>query len=237
MSSAECIHGFEPGLCDVCFPKTPPERPRVSRQATPAPRRSSPTAAVKPSISVARQRVYHVTHIANLQSIIDGGLRADAEPAVDVSSELTRELRRTAEVGAGERVADFVPFYLAPDATRWVELREGAADPAWSHAARTATPTDFVFLVSTLAALGDNAVLSDGDAAGTLTRFVDGDQLSRMLVRLYDSDGRADAEALARGSVPWERIQLIGVANERVRDRVRALTSTRVAVYPPWFTG
>ncbi len=236
MSSAECIHGFEPGFCDVCFPKTPPERPRINRQ-TSATKRSSPTTAVKPSISTAQQRVYHVTHISNLRSIIDSGLTADAEPAVDVSSELTRELRRTAEVGVGKPVADLVPFYLAPDATRWVQLREGATDPAWSHAARTATPTDFVFLVSTLAALGDEAVLSDGDAAGTLTRFAVGDQLSRMLVRLYDSDGRADAEALAKGPVPWERIQLIGVANERVRDRVRALTSTRVAVYPPWFTG
>lgn len=56
-----------------------------------------------------------------------------------------------------------------------------------------------------------------------------------MLERLYDTDVRPDAEALAKGDVPWSAVQLVGVANEKVRDRVRQLTKTKVAVYPPWF--
>jgi pyruvate/2-oxoglutarate dehydrogenase complex dihydrolipoamide acyltransferase (E2) component len=233
-STAECIHGFEPGLCAICSPAPEPTRPRAARPE-PAPRRATPVrTAARASVTPAQQRVYHVTHLANLPAIVRDGLVAGAEPELDVSSALTRELRREAEIAHGEPVATAVPFYLAPDADRWVALRDGAADPAWSDAARRAAATDFVFLITTLDRLHD-AALSDGDAAGSLTRFARGEQLPRMLVRLHDADARTSAEALAPGSVPWSSIQLVGVANERVRDRARALTSTKVAVYPPWF--
>lgn len=232
-STAECIHGFEAGLCDTCYPKAPPEKPRVVKTPT----RKAAVSTRTPRISTADQRVYHVTHLSNLEAIVAEGLRADATPVVDVSSALARELRRDAEAAPGEPVSGFVPFYLAPDADRWVDLRDGALDPAWSDAARAATSTDFVFLVSTLEALGPDAIVTDGDAAGSVTRFASGEQVGRMLVRLHDTDSRASAEALVSGSVPWSSIQLIGVASEKVRDRVRALTSTKVAVYPPWFVG
>jgi len=233
-TTAECIHGFEPGLCAICSPAPEPVRARAVRPE-PAPRRATPVrSAARASVTPAQQRVYHVTHLANLRAIVRDGLVAGAEPEVDVSSALTRELRREAEIAPGESVASAVPFYLAPDADRWVALRDGAADPAWSDAARRAAPNDFVFLVTTLDRLPD-PLLADGDAAGSLTRFAHGDELRRMLVRLHDADARAAAEALAPGSVPWSAIQLIGVANDRVREQVRALTSTKVAVYPPWF--
>lgn len=237
MSTAECIHGFDAGLCDICYPKAAPERPRASR-AAPAPRRSAPVVTARPTISAADQRAYHVTHIGNLESIVAaGGLLADARPPFDVSSQLTRELRSSAEVAPESPVSGFVPFYLDPQATLWQQLREGGADPRWSAAARSASASDFVFLVTTVAALGPDVVLADGDAAGSLTRFATGDRVGRMLVRIHDADARPDAEALAPDSAPWESVQLVGVASERVRDRVRGLVSTRVAVYPPWFVG
>jgi hypothetical protein len=133
-------------------------------------------------------------------------------------------------------VSGYVPFYLDPQATLWLELRDGSADPRWSAAAREASSADFVFLITTVATLGPDVVIADGDAASTYTRFAAGDDVDRMLERLHDTDVRPDAEALAKGSVPWNAVQLIGVANEKVRDRVRAITTTKVAVYPPWFT-
>jgi hypothetical protein len=94
-------------------------------------------------------------------------------------------------------------------------------------------------------ALGDLAdgdiVVADGDAAGTYTRFAGGaDPALRMLARLHNSDHALAAEVLVKDSVPFEAVQLIGVANEPQRDRVRALLDaagvrTKVAVYPPWF--
>jgi hypothetical protein len=194
------------------------------------------------SINVGEQRIYHVTHIRNLENILETGeLRADATPTVDVSSALTRELRSTAEVAPGEQVAGYVPFYLSPDATLWQQLRGGAGDETrWSAGARAAASGDFVFLVSTAKALGEVGALADGDAAATMTRFASGDDSGRMLVRLHDEARLQDAEALAKESFAFDDVQLIGVANDPMRLRVKEMLdganfSTKVAVYPPWF--
>lgn len=249
MSSAECIHGFDAGLCDICYPKTPVARPAVSAvragavRATPGSRaQASRTPATKvPPTNLLDQRVFHVTHLRNLEGIVGaGGLVAGERPEVDLTSELGRELRATAEVAAGSPVSEYVPWYVSPDAEVWNELRRGAAEPRWSSAARAAASVDLVVLVSTVRALG-NIVVADGDAAGTYTRFAtDTEQSMRMLARLHNTDQARAAEVLVKGSVPFEAVQLIGVANEPQRDRVRALLDaadlrTKVSVYPPWF--
>ncbi len=249
--AAECIHGFEEGLCDTCFPKAPPVRPaavkalrvsapRASAGARPAKRTAAGTGA---PVNLLDQRVYHVTHLSNLPEILAARelvAGAGATLEVDLSSPLTRELRTTAEVAPGVSVASHVPFALAPDSVFWEELRRGAVEPRWSAAARLAASHDFVFLVSTLRTLG-SFVLADGDAAGTYTRFAAApDAALGMLGRLHGAEQLRDAEALVAGSVPFDSVQLIGVANEPVRDRVRSLLAsaglaTKVAVYPPWF--
>jgi hypothetical protein len=193
-------------------------------------------------VNIADQRVFHITHVRNLEAILaSGALDATASPLVDVSSELARELRATVEVSPGVSVAEFVPFYLAADANLWLELRRGAVEPRWSAAARAAASADFVLLVSTVAALGDSAVICDGDAAGMYTRFaVSPDSADGMLRRLHATEQQRDAEALVRGSVPFDAVTLIGVANDPLRDSVREILAaagraTKVAVYPPWF--
>lgn len=239
---AECIHGLEVPLCDLCYPKTVVEKPKVTRAAA-GPRRTAGSSTSTRSIAVGEQRIYHVTHLRNLDSIlIAGELRADATPEVDLSSELTRQLRRTAETATGRSVADHVPFFLAPTATLWSDLRGGAADGTrWSAAARAAVSTDFVFLVSTMKELGDDSVIADGDAAASHTRFASGTLMDGMIRRLYtDEAARITAEALVPESFEFDAVQLIGVANDRVRDTVRAKLeaagfATKVAVYPPWF--
>lgn len=233
----ECIHGLEVPLCDACYPKAVVEKPKVTRPSSPRSARVAGVNTTRKAINLSQQRVYHITHIDNLESILDAGaISAGVTPNVDLSTPLTRELRQTAEISPGESVADHVPFYLVPTASLWEDLRTGAADETrWSAQARASTASDFVFLVTTVAALGEGAVITDGDAAATLTRFASGDQLGRMLERLHDTDTAAGAEALAKGPVPFDAIQLVGVANDRVRDRVRGFTATKVAVYPPWF--
>ena len=239
MATAECIHGFEAGMCDQCYPKAVPEKPKVARAAAP-PKRTAGAVRTR-VVNLAEQRVYHVTHVRNLEHILEtGGLVAGTTPAIDLSSELTRELRSTAEVSPGESVADYVPFYLSPVATLWEELRRGAAEPRWSPAARTAASTDFVLLVTTVRALGD-AVIADGDAAGSYTRFATTpDSVEGMLGRLHGTDAALDAEALVKGSFDFAEVTLIGVANDPARARVKTMLddanfATKVAVYPPWF--
>jgi len=254
---AECIHGFEDGLCDICFPRQAPEpvrraatttarRPAASRSSggvatttRPQPKRTS----ARPTMLLNTQRVYHVTHLRNLEAIvIDEAIRADAAPEVDVSSATTRELRRSVELASGGTVADRVPFQLSPNASRWNELRSGAAGVHWSDAARAANPLEFVILVTSAGAVGPDVIFANGDAAAPATRFAAGDDGTALLRATFALDPElVDAELLAAAPVPFSAITLVGVANEPVRDQVRQLladvggAAPKVAVYPPWF--
>jgi hypothetical protein len=255
----ECIHGFDKELCDICSPRVAPEpskpvkAPRTSKPAGERRPASSPArvpgapparASGKPAVPFAAQRIYHVTHVQNLESILnDGELRAGAKPQVDVSSGSLRELRSLAQVRPGIAVAEHVPFYLSPNATRWIELRDGAPGELWSDAARQSRPGEFVALVTTIAAIGPDVVVADGDAVSPVTRFATGAEEGRALVRrvLSTDPDLVEPEVLAPGTVPFGAMALIGVSNDKVRNRVKDLLydiggpAPRIAVYPPWF--
>ena len=247
----ECKHGFEDGLCDICFPRPQAEAPKRAAVAT-ARRTASGTMTTRPmaarttsrpTMLLNTQRVYHVTHLTNLEAIvIDEAIRSDAAPAVDVSSTTTRELRATVELAAGGFVGDRVPFQLSPHATRWNELRSGAAGVHWSDAARSTSPLDYVILVTSAGQVGPDIVFADGDAAAPATRFAVGDAGTALLRTTFSLDSELlDAELLAAGPVPFSAITLVGVPNEPVRDQVKQLladvggAAPKVAVYPPWF--
>lgn len=249
----ECIHGFDDGLCDVCFPRTPapppartaaPRAPRTRSAARSTSAAGALAGSAPASLRLAGRRVHHVTHLRTLESIaLDGELRPDAVPDVDVSSAMARELRATAIVPDGRSVASFVAFHLAQNSHRWEELREGAEGTHWSDAARAARATEFVILTVPVDALGDDVVFADGDAAAVGTRFAAGvESGTQALRRLHASDPEfRDAELLVAGPVPLSAVAVIAVANERVRDTVRAVFANagrpapRIAVYPPAF--
>ncbi|MDH6237691.1 DarT ssDNA thymidine ADP-ribosyltransferase family protein [Cryobacterium sp. CG_9.6] len=279
--SDECIHGLDGGLCAICFPKAAPEvvpvatvRKRSSSAKPPSltgPRRVTPvaaprkTAAAKRAVdNVGEQRLYHVTHISNLAAILaDGGLLADASesmevrPTVDVSAPAVRDARRTVLLPGDDdlTVANYVPFFLSPDASVWDAIRARTGDPRLVLNAHGSDAYDFVIIVSTVKTVVDAHVatnedfpagvaLADGDAGAAGTRIVaTSDGVERMLVRLRsdpESDVLRHAELLVMDSFPLELVTLLGVANDRVRDVVRAILkqsgySPKVAVYPPWF--
>jgi hypothetical protein len=259
MATAECIHGFEAGFCDICYPREQAAPLRTTTRVAQAKRsatlgsRTPPSSprnrTIAPSLLLAAQRIYHVTHIDNLALIAaDGALRSDVTPSVDVSSPTTRELRNSVELpGGGDGVAATVgarvPFYLSPHGNRWLELRSGASGIHWSDAARSTSPTEFVVLVSEAAAIGTELVLADADAAAPATRFAHGLEAGTLQLRRMHAldDEYRDAEVLAPSPFPLAAITLIGVAHEPMRDRVKQLLADaggavpRVAVYPPWF--
>jgi hypothetical protein len=265
----ECIHGFERELCDICAPrkrepqvdadgqvKTLPTKRRAasrkpeSLRSTPALARDSAASAVAaqsaltPVPEFAQQRVYHWTHVSNLPAILESGeLTAGAAPALDVSSEATRALRASVTAASGAPVADHVPFSLSPHASAWDTLRTGAEGYEWSDAARSAKATDFVMLVVPVSALGDEFVITEGDAAVQGVRAAAGlDDASRMVRRfsLADPD-LLEPEVLVPTRVAFDAVTLVGVPNDKVRDAVKTLIADagghapRVAVYPPWF--
>jgi len=267
----ECIHGFDDGLCAICFPPPEPEPKPVAKAAPRS--RSTTTRTARPAARVAGAarttgslvdvpvdpktvRIYHVTHVENLASILGvGAVLADAAgatPVVDLSAPDAREFRRGTVVdGVDAVVADYVPFLLSTDAHVWNAVRTGTPDPRLAAGAVERAPADHVILVSSVAgAIGartDEAgtvVVTDADAAaggvGVASAWPD---VLRMLQRLHrEEDGQRlrSAEFLVRELLPLERVLLIAVGNDRVRDRVRAALDavglrTRVAVYPPWF--
>jgi hypothetical protein len=266
----ECIHGLELARCDVCSPKlvqaptvVAPARTRLvktSLTTTPrvSPRRTS-AADSRPAVDIGEQRIYHVTHVSNLEGILArrkilaaGNGAWNGEPPMDISSGGNRAARRDMAVaGAGTpAIADYVPFFLSPNSTVWEGVRAGTPDGRIFDAALTVAPADFVILVSTVkSAMGlydgaFNVVVTDGDAVGPLTRFgSSADTFERMLRRLVadkESDVTLGAEFLVREAFPVELVTLIGVANDRARGAVRtALEGSshqpRVALYPPWF--
>ena len=259
VSVAECIHGFDDRMCDICFPRIVAEPPpTVAASTTRAATRSGRSTATRPPKRApgapaglpkvppfASRRLYHVTPLSNLESIlIDGALRAigsGVTPDLDVAAPLARQLRAHADVGDGRHVDEFVPFSASPDADRWAELRAGAVEPHWSAAARELTSADYAVLVAVGRDLGTDLVVADGDAAAPVTRFTIGDP-----AKAIASAARADPEltaieVLAPNSVSLTAVNLIAVANEPARARVRAMfhdvegAPPRVVVHPPWF--
>lgn len=239
---AECIHGLEVPLCDSCYPKKSAEVETVTRRsahprtagsgARSAPN-SSASAVRMASFRLGDQRLYHAVRLADLAAIIEtGAVIAPGtwipEPDVDPAR------RASSVVDASRSVSDFVAFALTPESRSWRRMRDAGATRDDDVAA--ASVADFVVLVTSFSALGDVAgeiVVADDDAGAPTTRFTtDAEQVIR---RLRGIDELDRAEALVPGLVPLEAIQLIGVANDPVRDRVRELTGIRVAVYPPWF--
>ena len=117
----ECIHGFEDGMCAICFPPKEPEpkpvvavKSRSSRAGgvrtgrPPARVPGAPHPSADAAIDAKAMRIYHVTHLDNLARILgSGALLADAaepgaQPEVDIAAPAAREFRRSAElVGTG----------------------------------------------------------------------------------------------------------------------------------------
>ncbi|TFB72734.1 DUF4433 domain-containing protein [Cryobacterium glaciale] len=277
----ECIHGLEGQLCALCYPKvvtepaTPVKKtraPKLSSLRDPLPTAATPAARTARPVRVAgaprpvraekastdnvgEQRVYHLTHISNLASILrDGRLCSNAaltaRPAVDISAASTRETRRDARVADADRsVAEYVPFFLSPNATVWESVRAEQADPRLALDAHGSEAFDFVMLVSTVKTINDGlaalaaapadatddetprvpslVAVTNGDAAGTLTRFgATPATAERMLQTLRaESDGAMilEAELLVPDAVPMELITLIGVCNDNVRESVRGI--------------
>jgi hypothetical protein len=255
---AECIHGFDDGMCDICFPRVVPEpvatvtasttrtAARGTRTMRPAKRHAGAPAGLPAKVPpFATRRLYHVTPIANLESIlIDGELRPIASgvtPDLDVAAPLARQLRAHADVGDGRHVDEFVPFSASADAERWAELRTGADEPHWSAAARALTAADYAVLVAVGRDLPQDLVVSDGDAAAPGTRFTLTDPAKAIAQAARVDPDLTTVEVLVPQAVPLTAVNLIAVANEPARVRVRQMFTDvegappRVVVHPPWF--
>lgn len=246
----ECIHGLEIERCDICAPRKQKISADGVSEVKPArarPKRASRASASTKQVTVdpGTRRIFHLTHIKNLAGILEEKRIlsdvAGANPVVDISTADNRELRR--EVSAGSKpVAAFVPFFLAADAVLWEDLCTGVASHQLSEDSQRIPASEFVVLVGSMGAAGEDAVIADGDAADPATQFSSPDMLGGRMPRRFfeEEDSLRYAEVLVPDAFPFESVTLIGVANDKVRTRVRELISAqgygqKVSVYPPWF--
>ncbi|MWB99873.1 DarT ssDNA thymidine ADP-ribosyltransferase family protein [Agromyces seonyuensis] len=270
----ECIHGFDDGMCAVCFPTAEPAvatrsrtvRPKLSRlsdpvrqagaAAAPSQRATLPPAEEARPFDVANSRIFHVTHVDNLAGILGAGaVLADgsgARPTVDIAAPAAREFRRATSIPGLERtVADYVPFFLTSDAHLWRTLRDGRPDVRLAANAHERPAADHILVIGTVGkAFGaqggtpGSVVVTDRDAAVAGGEVeIEQEEIERLVRRLNRSGQEAalgGAEFLVHGSYPIERVAYIGVATEKVRDRVRAALKAvgakpKILVYPRWF--
>jgi hypothetical protein len=257
---AECIHGFDEGECDICFPRKAAEPPATvaasaTRTATKAPPRVTapkqrrlterPAGAPPKLPPFGSRRLYHVTHARNLEAILlDGAIRAagsGADPGVDITAPVLRQLRAETSVGDGRPVADFVPFALSIDAVWWREFRQGAEGARWSAAARLTTPTEYIALVVAAERIGPDVVIAEGDSSAPATHFLIGEPPRSLAIAARVDPELVTTEVLVADRVPLEAVVLLGVPNEPMRSRVRQMyeavdqTPPKIVVHPPWF--
>lgn len=211
--------------------------------------------------------IHHITHIANLASIIERGeLACDAdvareglcEQSIAYDSIKERRRRRRVETLAGEEIAaggvlpDYVPFYFSNRTPMLGAINQGLV-PAYQG-----RQNDVVYLVSTAEAVAETELVwcfTDGHAVEAVTqfydalsdlRFVDWDAVStwrwggRWLVANPDVKRKKQAEFLVHERFPWALVERIGVLDEGMARRVRALMTgaahkPKVAIEPNWY--
>lgn len=201
-------------------------------------------------------RIYHFTHVRNLEGIIAEGLRSDAAcrregfTEVEIGSASVRQRRLTLpveDVGPGGYVGDYVPWYFGPRSPMMFTLSKNNYEYQDGF-------DEVLYLVSsvpTIVALGAAWIASDRNAALNLAEFTDDedslpDHISWDVIRARywnDHPDGADlraAEFLVHESVAWEAVEAIVTKTEETRARVEAILvqhghRPRVFVRAGWY--
>ena len=206
-------------------------------------------------------RIYHITHVDNLASILShGGLLSDAEMiarggpqvAVGMSTIKQRRLRLPVRCHAGDYVGDYVPFYFCPRSIMLYLLHMG------NHAELTyrGGQGPIVHLEADLEAttrwaesVGARWAFSLSNAGAAYTEF------RRSLRHLGDVDWAAvansdfrspavkegkQAEFLVQRFFPWHLVERVGVHGAPIQAQVLTALSDAahrpsVDVLPHWY--
>lgn len=204
-------------------------------------------------------RIYHITHVDHLRTIVERGLLCDADAADqgllrnEVGNRDIKSRRRTRQIrsGPGGCVADYVPFYFATRSPMLYAIKAG------NVAQYQDGQEPLVYLVSEverLLALGLQLVYTDRNAALEIARHTDDIDdldghvdwaLMKELIwtntdELPDRRERRMAECLVHDRVPWAAF--LGVATktpavaEGVSQVLRSLgIDSYVASRPDWY--
>lgn len=206
-----------------------------------------------------RGLLFHFTHIDNLPSIVEHGLRSDSlviaedSLAVEVGKDNIKAARRhrTVPIPPGGVVADYVPFYFAPRSPMLFTIDKGNV-PSYQDG-----QDPLVYLVTDcdqVRAANCSAVFTDRNAYWAYAHYYDEiDRVSEIVdwdlmeARFWnnteaepDRMERRMAEFLVHERVPFSAVLGVAVRTEAMRARVEELLEPltdppKLAVRRDWY--
>lgn len=206
-------------------------------------------------------RVYHITHVDNLASILaDGHLLSDAEMvarggpgvAVGMSSIKQRRLGLPVKCFAGTMVGQYVPFYFCPRSIMLYLLHMGNHPELAYRGGQTPIvhlEAEIVPSCDWADAQGLRWAFTLSNAGAVYTEFrsdvedladIDWQAVAASDFRSPSVKEGKQAEFLVEQRYAWTLIQRVGVRNEAMRERVLAELDDaehqpRVDVLPRWY--
>ena len=204
-------------------------------------------------------RLYHITHVSNLPSILAaGGLWCDAERTRRALRVMgiahqhikARRAKRAVIVAAGGSLAEYVPFYFAPRSPMLYTIHRGNIE---SYVGGQAGVIHLCGIAEDVMASGRPWCFSDGHAEMAISRLYDDWDDSGnidwplMEAKIWadnaadnDRKRRRQAEFLLREFAPWSLVRFVGVYNEAALKEVRQIlpaeaSKPRVEVRRHWY--
>ncbi len=186
-------------------------------------------------------KIYHITHLDNLPSVVDAVLWSDAERirrglccTVVGMSEIKRRRLEELEVDCqpGTMVGEYVPFYFCPRSIMLYLLYRGNHPEITYHGGQGPLihlRADLNAVLQWLQREGRQWAFSKGNAGARYASFFgDSAELDRLdwdsipLTEWRDPDVKEakQSEFLVYESFPWDLVEYIGVQNDATLDRV-----------------
>ncbi len=250
-----------PAIVDASVLPCPAALP--SSSAPPPPFQPAQVYAVAMTGPPNPTRIYHITHVDNLASIVsDDGLLSDTEMvargapqvAIGMSSIKQRRMRLPVKCHQGDTVGEYVPFYFCPRSIM-LYLLYMANHPELTYRGGQGPiihlQADLERTAAWATSSGSRWAFSLANAGAAYAPFrsslaqlseVDWTAVAAMDFRDADVKEGKQAEFLVRRFFPWSLVERVGVRSEQVQARVLAALANAthqppVDVLPQWYFG
>ncbi len=188
-------------------------------------------------------KIYHITHVDNLSSIIkEGGLRPDSTiatkggPSITIGMSAIKQRRLSLPVhcNPGDRVGDYVPFYFCPRSVMlYLIYRANHPDLLYrgGQGPIVHLEADMKATVEWAEKKGWRWAFSLSNAGAAYTQFcknlseldrLDWPAIVAADFRPSDVKEGKQAEFLLRGGFPWKLVDRIGIYSPEIAPRAYA---------------
>ncbi|MFV9689756.1 MAG: DUF4433 domain-containing protein [Desulfobacteria bacterium] len=193
----------------------------------------------------AQPKIYHITHVDNLASIVAAGcIEADGRRVVQGGGQTSIGMtdikrRRLFDIDVlchpGTKVGEYVPFYFCPRSIMlFIFYKNNHPDMSYRGGQEPILHLQ-MDMESTIRWANENGVrwaFSDRNAGGYLADFfenpleldkIDWDAIKATDFRDMQIQEGKQAEFLIHDNCPWHMVEKIGVLNEKIRNQVNGI--------------